>query len=141
MKRFNLIFISLMIFRFGLSYSQITELRYENLNGACDFESHQLIANSKDELRKFSGCNFLKFDFNRYTIIGVKGSSPGHFNPVINFRILKDDHNKKVTIEVLFSGGKTCNCRVVKPLYKRMIYVDKIEDDYNFEFKSVNTDD
>jgi hypothetical protein len=140
MKKYTITLFLSIIFSIGVSYTQITELPYYSIDEACNLDSSQIIANSQDEIRGHSDCDFLKFDFSRYTIIGIKGSSPGHFVPVIDFRILKNTINKTINVEVLFSGGKTCNCRVVKPLYKRMIYVDKMETGYTFEFKYVNAD-
>jgi hypothetical protein len=140
MEKYTITIILSIIFSIGVSYAQVSELPYYNLDETCNLDSSQIIANSLDEIRRHSDCNFIKFDFNRYTIIGIKGSSPGHFVPDIDFRITKNKNNKTINVEVLFSGGKTCNCRVVKPLYKRMIYVDKIEMGYTFEFKAVNID-
>jgi hypothetical protein len=140
MEKYTITLFLSIIFSIGVSYTQISELPYYCIDEACNLDSSQIIANNLDEIRVLSDCSFLKFDFNRYTVIGIDGSSPGHFIPKIDFRILQNISTKTITVEVLFSGGKTCNCRVVKPLYKRMIYVDKIAEEYTYEFKYINTD-
>ena len=140
MGKYAITFILSIIFSIGVTYTQVSELPYYSIDETCSLDSSQIIANSLNEIKGLSDCNFLNFDFSRYTIIGIKGSSPGHFIPDIDFRISKNLINKTIIVEVLFSGGKTCNCRVVKPLFKRIIYVDKIEVGYKFEFKYVNID-
>jgi hypothetical protein len=140
MGKYTITLILAIIFSIRITYTQVYELPYYNIDAVCNSDSSRIIANSLQEIRRLSDCNFLKFNFDRYTIIGIKGSSPGHFIPKIDFKISKNMNTKTITVEVLFSGGKTCNCRVVKPLYRRMIYIDKIEDGYTFEFKYANTD-
>ena len=141
MKKHTITLLLLILFCIQVSNSQNIELKYNSIDEICNLSSDKIVANNIEEIKKLTDCNFLRFDFNKFTIIGIKGSSPGHFIPDINFRISKNIDSKTIDVEVMLSGGKTCNCRVVKPSYQRMIYIDKIEEDYTYAFKIVNIDD
>jgi len=130
--------MALLIFGLGFTYSQIENIPYSDLNTSCDFKSRpaKFIIENQEEFKELSNCN-LRFDFDKYIIIGVQGTSPGHFIPIIDFKILKNDSFKKIVIEVTISGGKACNCRVSKPFYRRILYIDKLEDNYEYEFNYI----
>jgi hypothetical protein len=141
MEKHTITLLILILFSINFSYSQNTDLKYYSIDDVCNLSSNKIIANNPEEIKKLTDCNFLRFDFNKFTIIGIKESSPGHFIPDINFRISKNIESKTINVVVLLSGGKTCNCRVVKPSYERMIYIDKIDEDYTYEFNIINIDD
>jgi hypothetical protein len=136
MHRSHVILTLLLIFMSGLTFSQIAELKYKDFDIVCDFNYYpgQFIIKSRQEFKEFAYCK-PELDFDKYILLGVQGSSSGHFVPVVDLRILKDTINKKIIIEVKLSGGKICNCRVMKPSYRRVVFIDKLEDDYKFEFK------
>lgn len=68
-------------------------------------------------------------------MIVIQGGSPGHFQPFVNVWITKDVKNKKYILDVELSGGVPCNCRVMKPNYRRVIYTGKFEDGYEIVFQ------
>jgi hypothetical protein len=142
-KKILAIFSCLVFLGFGKLHSQITEIKYNNFGNKCVFHpsSDQFIINSKTEFNEISDCNLLRYDFNKYTIIGVQGYSPGHFEPAVDIRIFQNDYDKKIVVEVTLSGGKLCEgCRVNKPFYRRVIYTDKLNSDYLIEFKYIKID-
>jgi hypothetical protein len=141
MEKHTITLLFLILFSINFSYSQNIDLKYYSIDKECNLSSNKIIANNLEEIKKLTDCDFLRFDFNKYTIIGIKESSPGHFIPDINFRISKNIEFKTINVVVLLSGGRTCNCRVVKPFYERMIYIDKIDGDYTYEFNIINIDD
>ena len=99
------------------------------------------IINNSTEFAEIFDCVLPRFDFSKYTIIGVQGTSPGHFKPKVDIRVLKNDYDKKIIIIVSLSGGRLCeNCRVMKPFYRREIYMDKLNADYKIEFNYIKID-
>jgi hypothetical protein len=140
MRKYTIITILQILFSISVTYAQEHELPYYNLEEDCNLDSSRIVANSMQEFRRISDCDFVGLNFDRYTIIGIKGLSPGHFDPKIDFRILQNRDSKTINIEILLSGGKSCPCRVMKPFYKRMIYIDKIEEGYTYKFKYIYTD-
>lgn len=125
----------------GNLYAQTTQVSCYDWQYNCEFKSGRFIINNATEFKEMSSCRIPKFDFRNYTIIGVAGSSPGHFVPRVDLRIIKNDFERKITIEVTLSGGKLCEaCRVMKPSYRRVIYASKFNADYRIEYKYIKID-
>jgi hypothetical protein len=143
-KTILILLVCFVFFGFNKLYSQIKDIEYYNWENNCDFKTRpdRFIINNMPEFNEMSACVISKFEFNKYTIIGVQGTSPGHFKPKVDIRILQNDYDKKIIIEVTLSGGKLCEtCRVNKPFYRRVIYTDKLNTDYNIEFNYTKIDE
>lgn len=88
-----------------------------------------------------SDCLLSNFDFKKYTVIGVQGTSSGHFQPIVDLQVLKNDRDKLFIIDVTISGGKLCEaCKVNRPFYRRVIYTEKLNPEYTIEFNYVKID-
>ena len=125
-------------------YSQPKMIDFYNWDNNCKFKTRPgtFIINNVVQFNEMTVCSESKFDFNNHTIIGVQGTSPGHFQPKVDISIYKNDKDKKIIIEVTLSGGKLCEaCRVNTPFYQRIIYTDKLNPEYNIEFKYIKVDE
>lgn len=126
-------------------FSQTREIAYYNWEEKCDFKSrtHRIIVNNQAEFREMFDCVLLDFNFDDYTIIGVRGRSQGHFVPYVDIRILENEKEEKISIEVILSGGTPCNlhCRVMRPNYSRVIYTSKLRNGYEIEFRKIILDE
>jgi hypothetical protein len=139
----RLIFVlTIILISINLSYGQVIELpfqefpanvKYLNKNLAFNVDKTQYIINSNRELRETLGSELDNFDFFRHTIIGVQGHTPGCRRPIVEFKVVKDIKNKKYIIEAIVVQQGTCKANHV---YKRLIYTEKFQSDYNVEFKT-----
>ncbi|NOR86821.1 MAG: hypothetical protein GQ527_04370 [Bacteroidales bacterium] len=120
-------------------HSQISEIDYNNWSDNSGFKTRpsRFVINNKDEFKEMSNSILLNFDFTKHTIIGVQGISPGHFEPIIDIRILENEIEEKIIIEVILSGGKSCSCRVMKPHYRKVIYTDKLNSNFEIGFNFI----
>ena len=135
MIRILFILSILVTFATHVTISQIHLIPFNDLETKCDFksDSNKFVLNSKIDLMKISGCNLLDFDFGEYTIIGVKGAIEGANEDLwIDFKISKDDKkNKYIITATIFGQGSS---RMMQP-FKRIIYTDKLQSNYDIEFK------
>jgi len=123
----------LLIFQTRIIKCQIIEIHYDDWPHKCSFktDSGKFIINNREAFNQIANCILINYDFNRYTIIGVKGAVGGCKLPTVDFLITKDDFNKKYVIQAtILSYG---NCRRNNG-YKRIIYTEKFENDYEIEF-------
>jgi hypothetical protein len=121
-------------------YSQAKVIDYYDFSRNCNFKARpdRFVINSEEEFREMSDCKLNRFDFHRYTIIGVQGTSPGHFKPKVDLFAYKNDIEKLIIIEVTLSGGTLCEtCRVNKPSYSRVIFTDKLNPEYRIQCRLV----
>ncbi len=119
-------------------YSQGSVIVYYNWDNSCDFKTkpNRFIINNEAEFKELSMCKISSIDLESYTIIGIQGSSPGHFSPAVGLVIFKDDIEKKYVFKVDISGGVACDnaCRVNRPFYQKIVYTDKLEPEYRIEY-------
>ena len=94
--------------------SQTVEVPFTSLNIGCsvkdEFNSeyssnkqpppYNIVIRNKEELIRFTNCpdDFL-FDFNKYIIIGIIGTTSGCNSPIVSFKVLKEPDTKKYVIE------------------------------------------
>lgn len=118
-------------------FSQINEVSYQEWPYGCDFkpDSGKFVINSKKEFKEITSCILLNYDFDKYTIIGVQGTTEGSgAKDRVDIRILKDDKDSKYIIEaIVYYCG---NNRMIYP-YKKIIYTDKLQSDYDIAFKVI----
>jgi hypothetical protein len=118
-------------------FSQIIEVSYQEWPYGCNFKSDsgKFIINSEKDFKELTSCILLNYDFDKYTIIGVQGITEGSGKKDrVDIRILKDDKNSKYIIEaIVYYCGHN---RMIYP-YKRVIYTDKLQSDYDIAFKVI----
>lgn len=139
-KILSILLVCFIPFGINKVYSQTKMIDYYNWDKNCEFKTRpgKFVINNENEYSEMSYCKIPKFDFHKFTIIGVQGTSPGHFQPKVDISVYKNDIDKKIIIEVTLSGGKLCeSCRVNKPFYRRVIYTDKLNPEYNIEFNYI----
>jgi len=142
-KVFSILLFCFIPFGIDKVYSQTKVIDYYNWDKNCEFKTRPstFIIDNVNQFSEMSDCVMPKFDFDNYTIIGVQGTSPGHFQPKVDILVYQNDTDKKIIIEVTLSGGKLCEaCRVNKPFYRRIIYTDKFNSDYSIEFNYIKVD-
>jgi hypothetical protein len=145
MKIKTLSILLLWFVTFGICkvYSQTKLIDYYNWDNNCDFKTrpNTFIIDNIDQFNEMSDCPIHKFDFDNHTIIGVQGTSPGHFQPKVDIAVYQNDTDKTIIIEITLSGGKLCEaCRVNRPFYRRIIYTDKLNSEYSIEFNYIKID-
>src|SRR6056297_726398 len=81
----------------GILFSQISEIEYHKWQYGCNFrtDSKIYVINSKEEFDSIGDCFLINYPFEKYSIIGYRGSTGGCIRPDIDFRILKDENTKK----------------------------------------------
>jgi hypothetical protein len=96
--------------------------------------SSEIVVNNYEEFSVKFNCVSLNFDFSKYTILAIQGRMKGHDQAQIDFQIKKDDNLKSFLISATIYGGKVCNCRVMKPGYDKVVYIDKVPAGYTIKF-------
>jgi hypothetical protein len=135
----NKFWLTLLILIIGVNglFSQVTEIEYHDWPYTCSFksESGKIFINSIEDYKEVTNCslqNYYKFENN--TIIGIQGAVGGCSLPTVDFNVYKDDVRKEYIIEaIIISYG---NCKR-NNMYKRIIYVDSLNDNYKVIFKKL----
>ena len=117
------------------SIGQLSDIQFhEFINCSPIANSSEFIVNSYEDFSVKFNCLSLNFDFSKYTILALQGMMKGHDQAQIDFQIKRDDNLKCFLINATIYGGKICNCRVMKPGYDKVIYIDKVPADYTIKF-------
>jgi len=134
MKAISLL-VLLAILYTNNTIGQLSDIPFhEFINFAPIGNSSEFVVNTEDEFSVKFNCASPNFDFSKYTILAIKGTMKGHDQAQIDFQIKRDDISKKFLIYATIYGGKVCNCRVMKPGYAKVVYIDKVPNDYTIKF-------
>ena len=133
MKKFIFLILIFQIIGSNI-YAQVVEQEYYDLKIPYKVASKKsFVIYQKSDALWVLDCKLSKFDFYKYTIVGMLRSTCGSEGRIA-LKIFRDDKNRKYIIKSRFQNE--CSCRKLRQSPEvRIVYTKRLKNNYKIEYK------